>query len=284
MKLIVILITLLIVRYMHFARRENRYYWFQAYAASIQKYFKSIQQAWVLTVIILLPILIFALFLQLVLVHGIFYIIAFIFSVLVLWYCLWPISLQEHFASSLAQQQSTSDDDNQSNGEAENTDAVNTDDNGKHALSEAVLCDANTHTFAVLFWYVVLGPFGAILYRMVTQLIKLGSDTNDQSNALAAVAHKLENLLDWLPARLVGLSYVLAGNFVKGFTEWIHYVKGGLGSSRDLLIASGLGATDVDPDAPGDVEEGYQVLRMVERALIVWLVVIAILTLGQFIY
>lgn len=281
MKLIVILISLIVLRYMQFARTTNRYCWFQKYAAWVQKSFKKIQQPWLLTAIILLPILIVALLLQLSLAIGFFYIIGFIFSVLVLWYCLWPVSLREQVDSSLVEQQSVND---QSDSETKEEDAVSSDDHDTHVLTEILFCNANTYTFAVLFWYVVLGPLGAILYRMILQLTKLSSHPNDAPNGIVGVAHTLENLLDWIPARLVGLSYVLAGNFVKGFPRWIHYFRSGLDSNQDLLIASGFGAADIDPKADGDAEEAYQVLRMVDRALIVWLIVIAILTLGKLIY
>ncbi len=282
MKLIVILISIAMLRYVQFGRTVNRYHWLQKYAASIQVYLQKIQQPWVIMMVILLPILIIALFLQLVLAHGMFYVIKFLFSILVLWYCLWPVSLRESLDASLAKPELAKD---QPSSEIQDEDVEHGQDNATHVLTKALLCDANTYTFAVLFWYIVLGPLGAILYRMVAQLTNLSSKPNDTTlNGIIGVAHTLENLLDWIPVRLVALGYALAGHFVKSFSQWMHYLKGGLGSNQDLLIASGLGAMDIDPQKPGDAEEAQQVLRMVDRALIVWLIVITIFTIGQFIY
>ena len=281
MKLIVILICLAVLRYVHLGRTPNRYNWFQGYAVAIQKYLTAIKQPWLVTFVILLPLLIVALFLQLGLAHGIFYILEFVFSLFVLWYCLWPVSLQEHLDSSLEKNKPAND---HSSSEINDEDAVNAEGEDLRALTEAMFCHANGRTFAVIFWYVVLGPFGALLYRMVAQLTKLSSRPNASLNAIARVANTLEDVLDWIPARLVGLGYALAGNFVKGFHQWIHYVGGGLSSNQDLLIVSGLGAMDINSDASADAEEAYQVLRLIDRSLIVWLVVIAIFTLGALIY
>ena len=281
MKLVVILICLIILRYVSVGRTPTRYNWFQDYATALQKYLTFVKQPWLVTIIILLPLLIVALLLQLGLAHGIFYILEFIFNIVALWYCLWPVSLQEHLDTSLEKNKSAND---HSSEEINDEDAVEAEGEDLRALTEALLCHANARTFAVIFWYVVLGPFGAILYRMVSQLTKLSSRPHDVLNAIARVAHTLEDILDWIPARLVGLGYSLAGNFVKGFKQWAHYVGSGLASNQDLLIASGLAALDVNPEAPADAEEARQVLRLIDRSLIVWLAVIAIFTLGALIY
>ncbi len=277
MKLVVILICLALLRYVSVGRTPTRYNWFQSYAATLQKYLTFVKQPWLITLVILLPLLIIALLLQLGLAHGIFYILEFIFNIAILWYCLWPVSLQEHLDSSLEKNKSAND---HSDNEINDEDAVQPEGEDLRALTEALLCHANTRTFAVLFWYVVLGPFGAVLYRMVSQLTKLSSRPQDMLNAIATVAHTL----DWIPARLVGLGYALAGNFVKGFQQWMHYAGRGLASNQDLLIMSGLAAMDINPDTPADAEQARQTLRLIDRSLIVWIVVIAIFTLGTLIY
>ena len=193
---------------------------------------------------------------------------------------MWPISLQEYLDSSLAKQAAANDPTDSSLND-EDAKANNTD---SRALIEAMLCHANTRTFAVIFWFVIFGPCGALLYRTITQITKLSSRPQNDLNAIARCAHVLEDILDWLPARIVGLGYALAGNFSKGFSEWMQHLKGGLNSNQDLLISTGIGAMGLDPEGESDVEEARQVLRMIDRSLIVWLVLIAIFTLGSWIY
>jgi AmpE protein len=280
MKLIVILICLLGLRYLQIGRTPARYNWFESYVIAAQKLLNSIGSPWVVTGLVLLPIMLVLFLLQIGLAHGIFYILEFFLCIAVLWYCLWPISLQEYLDSSLAKQMAANDPTDES---LNDDDAVNTEDDSR-ALVEAMLCHANSRTFAIVFWFVILGPCGAMLYRTIAQLTKLSSRPNDKLNAIARCAHILEDVLDWLPARLVGLGYSVAGNFTKGFSEWLHYAKNGFNSNQDLLISSGLGAMGLDADGESDAEEARQVLRMIERSLVVWLVVIAIFTLGAWLY
>jgi AmpE protein len=281
MKLIIILICLAGLRYIHLGRTVKRYNWFTSYAVAMQKYLQAIKQPWIITLLILLPLLIITLLIQLGLTHGIFYVIEFLFAVIAVWYCLWPISLSEQLETSIGKQKAAND---QSASEMNDDEAVDPEEGDTRALTEAMLCHANNRTFAVIFWFAVLGPFGAVLYCCIAQLTKISSRPGEGLNAIARVAHTLEDLLDWLPARLAALGYVIAGDFSNGFKQWIHHFNGGLSSNQDLLISTGFGAMNINPEATGDEEEARQVLRLIDRSLIVWLVVIAIFTLGALIY
>lgn len=281
MKLIVVLISLAMLSYWHLGRSPKRYDWFQSYVSYINKHLGVIGSPWIRTVLLLLPITAVILLIQLGFVHGIFYVLEFFFAIAILWYCLWPISLREYLESALAKQTAAND---PADGEHNDDDAKVLRSADCRAMVEAMLCHANQRTFAVIFWFIILGPFGAMLYRAVTQLTKLSSKPNDSLNAIARCAHTLEDILDWLPARVLALSYALAGNFSKGFSEWLHNAKGGLQSNQDLLISTGVAAMDFDPDGESDQEDARVVLRMIERSLIVWIVVIAIFTLGAWVY
>ena len=71
--------------------------------------------------------------------------------------------------------------------------------------------------FGVLFWFAVLGPCGALLYRLAQLLAgvpNLGNPT---------LAQKFAALLDWAPAHLMALSLALASNFDAVFTSWRDY-------------------------------------------------------------
>ncbi len=281
MKLIVILICLTGLRYLHFGRTPHRYNWFQSYVDFLYDYLKGIKSAWVMTVLLLLPIVIVILLLQLGFAHGIFYVLEFFLCIIILWYCLWPISLQEYLETGLAKQAAAND---PADDEQNDSDAFVVKDKDSRALIEAMLCYANQRTFAVIFWFLLLGPFGALLYRTIAQLTKLSSRPQANLNAIAHCAHVMEDVLEWVPARLVALGYVLAGNFSKGFSGWLQHAKDGFSSNQDLLITTGLGAMELDPDGESDSQEARQVLRMIDRSLIIWLVIIAIFTLGAWIY
>ena len=88
---------------------------------------------------------------------------------------------------------------------------------------EAAVCvQANNRLFAVVFWFVVLGPFGPLgawAYR-VTDMIRrravFNAARDDEPDANAAsirdAAEMLHGWLAWIPARLTAIGYAAAGH------------------------------------------------------------------------
>ena len=254
MKLIVILICLAALRYIPLGDHSKRYSKFVAYGMTICKLTRSIKGGWGQLFLILLPIFVIVFGLQLFLAHGIFYILAFILNVLVLWYAFWPVPLEEQVEAGLK----TS---------AGNTAKI-------RELITSLFSLANSEVFAVIFWYMVLGPFGALAYRVIVQL---AASSSFQANHAAKL---FKGLLDWIPARIAALGFVMAGDFVQGFSPWAHHLLHGPRTNEDMLVATGLGAMNIKTNEEYDAETVRHSLRMIERSLIVWIVIIAIFTLG----
>ena len=87
------------------------------------------------------------------------------------------------------------------------------------ALVEAVFRNALRRWFGVLFWFLLLGPVGALLYRLVAL-----SSEGDYAGALPhdtrLGARTLHAILDWPVAQLMTLAMALVGNFDTVFTAW----------------------------------------------------------------
>lgn len=159
-------------------------------------------------------------------------------------------------------------------------------------LVEAVVIHANDRLFAVLFWFAVLGPLGAALYRMVSLLHRYHPEALPDGPAQAA--WRLLWVLDWLPARLTALTYALAGSFDGARHGWQDHNAAHdsalFDTNERLLAYTGKGAlyllasagvvrpvaSDLDPYGSADLRAA---LALVWRALVVWLVVVAVLTL-----
>ena len=62
--------------------------------------------------------------------------------------------------------------------------------------------------FAVTFWYVLLGPLLALAYRLLAL-----TERYAESPLVVELAGQLRHALDWLPARILALSFALVGNF-----------------------------------------------------------------------
>jgi AmpE protein len=180
---------------------------------------------------------------------------------------------------------------------------------GSFAVEEAVCIQANNRMFAVIFWFVVLGPVGAWVFRVadllrrraVFQAERLaveGADVAEASDPVhrdlraAAAARQateqVHGLLAWLPARLTALGYALTGSFDSARHAWsalgIERLSLRHGNER-LLATVGLGAmalTPVDGETPQERQiRGARAARiLVFRTLVFWLVAIAAMTLA----
>lgn len=75
-----------------------------------------------------------------------------------------------------------------------------------------------TQYFTVIFWFVLLGAEGAMLARL-TQLFS--QPVADDGNKLSGNAQLFVVLIEWLPARLLGLVMVILSQSFRGLNEWL---------------------------------------------------------------
>ena len=156
------------------------------------------------------------------------------------------------------------------------------DEISERRVIRAVLTEANDRLFAVLFWFIVLGPVGAVMYRSVVVLYRECREPGGYSDAVDWAY----SVLVWIPARLLALAYALSGHFDAAVEGWraAHrdMPRGGEGSI-EVLAASGEGALGLTEN--GGVIEGVAspvraAMRLVWRTLTLWVVVLSVLTLA----
>jgi AmpE protein len=152
----------------------------------------------------------------------------------------------------------------------------------ERAISEYATISFNQEIFAVLFWFILLGPLGSLLYRL-SVLMEQASQTD-----IAQYSHAklLRGLLDWLPIRFLGLSFTLVGNFTDSFQFIRHKILTGYTYNQTFLYTIGLIAVGADPhnSATATLAENQAILALFDRTLIIWLVAIALFTLGTWLY
>lgn len=162
------------------------------------------------------------------------------------------------------------------------------------AVIHSILADTHTQLLGVVFWFVVLGPIGAVAYRLAIMLVQAARGYADDRRAFANAAEVLHGVLDWIPARLTALGYAITGSFVDALHSWRAVAEAGNGdwvaNNRTVVIASGTGALQLGAwlgehpdDEPGrefwfDHIAAAQALS--RRAIVLWLATIAILTLA----
>jgi len=78
-------------------------------------------------------------------------------------------------------------------------------------------CDA---VFSVLFWYFIGGPLMVIVYRLVNTLDAMWGYRNERFESFGKTAAKLDDLLNYLPARVTALTYGICGNLKGALNSW----------------------------------------------------------------
>jgi AmpE protein len=63
--------------------------------------------------------------------------------------------------------------------------------------------------FAVVFWFVILGPAAALAYRLFKMISQKPETSEDEQSILDNAVYFVE----WLPVRLLSFTFALAGNF-----------------------------------------------------------------------
>jgi AmpE protein len=152
------------------------------------------------------------------------------------------------------------------------------------ALVAATFSAALKRWFGVLFWFGLLGPAGALLYRLTQMLAGMPAYTAQTQRAAA--------ILDWPPAHLMALALALASNFdavFKTWRDWHAAHKGNFEVDPGFLDAIARASVDADVAADGHAldQDAHSPLValddaivLVRRILVVWLTVIALIVLA----
>ncbi|WP_430391862.1 regulatory signaling modulator protein AmpE [Dyella sp. 20L07] len=213
-----------------------------------------------------------------------------IFSLVVLLYCFGPHAYEADLEAILkapdqpareAAAQALSDD-----GEPVSWNAI--------AIGEATAYAALRRRFGVLLWFFVLGPAGALLYRLAQTL---GRDPSLRLDPKArGAAHAFANVADWLPAQLMVFTLALVGHWdavIGAWKQWHQqqspnswYVEGpgflGAAARADVQvdIEAGDGYAEERTDT---IAELVRLRGTLLRALLGWLSLVALIVLAGWI-
>ncbi|CAH9056451.1 Protein AmpE [Pseudoalteromonas sp. CIP111854] len=136
------------------------------------------------------------------------------------------------------------------------------------------------HYCAVIFWFVLLGAPGAVLYALTRSLF----DAIDENSEHQMINHSqrfqtMLHWLEWLPARITSFGYLIIGNFSKGTSCWLKYVLDFKVSNRSVVTSTALAAEQIEQQYIGCTYEATCMMRLVKRNILFYLVLIALLTL-----
>ncbi|WBY01163.1 CobD/CbiB family protein [Ramlibacter tataouinensis] len=165
-----------------------------------------------------------------------------------------------------------------------------------------------------------LGPAGAVFYRMsefVTRYWRHRSRLKAQpaSEALQSAASRAWSAIDWLPARITALAFAVVGSFEEAIDCWRHHAQRFPDDNDGVVLAATSGAVGVRlggealrsafapngspsfsvaaagaPEAPDsestpgrDAEPAHlrSIVGLVWRSVVLWMVLLALLTLAN---
>ncbi|HIF50740.1 MAG TPA: hypothetical protein EYQ42_04280 [Thiotrichaceae bacterium] len=205
-----------------------------------------------------------------------------IFVLLVLIYCLAPESLDNRLDQYITAIDEDDEDSVSSLTEKlVDVDLTSDEDLNETAIIKSVFVEAHKRSFAVIFWFLILGVVGALLYRLVNEL---NEEMSDVRSGYSDSTNVLLNILEWPSSRIMIIGLGLAGSLVHAFTGWQQSEKASFDVNSQVLSDAGIGALQYIPDmeVPGR-EKSYwigEVKSLINRTLIICLAVLAIMTLS----
>lgn len=159
----------------------------------------------------------------------------------------------------------------------------------RERVISSIMFRSHEYLFAVIFWFLLLGAVGALMYCLV---VNLAQRHERAEGGYAAAVKDLHNILMWPSSRMLALGFALGGSLVSALESWRTVSGHTLDVSREVVTVSGFGALHYQP-ADGektgqeDNEDFVNRLRettaLINRTLIVWLIVLGLMTIAGWI-
>jgi len=283
MTLIFILIALGLDFFLGSLERYRNYDWFIVLHYSLEKrlaHYKYWDGTFGLLALLAIPVI--GLLLIICLLDQWSSIFEAVFTLLVLIYCLAPEALDNRLDEYVTAVEEEDEENISSLTERlVDVDITDDEDTNEAAIIKSSFVIANKQSFAVIFWFLVLGVVGALLYRLVDELSK---ETNDIRSGFADSTKDLLNILEWPSSRIMIVALALGGNLVDALSGWKQSEKLSFDVNEQVLNDAGVGALQYMPeiDVPGR-EKSYwinELKALINRALIICLAVLGIMTLS----
>ena len=188
----------------------------------------------------------------------------------------------------------------------------------EHALLAAHRHVLGVFFWFVVFSALGLGPLGAVLYRMAEFGCRFWGyrqrsfDAPDNSEVLV-LSRKLFDMIDLVPSRMTAFGYAVVGNFEEAINSWrrdaelwahpnegamLASAAGALGvqlggqaapgvtpdRSKTFTAGSGAGMASADGSTPGQPPQAghlQSVVGLVWRSVVLWMLLLALLSLAN---
>ncbi|MBI3045596.1 MAG: CobD/CbiB family protein [Betaproteobacteria bacterium] len=111
---------------------------------------------------------------------------------------------------------------------------------------EQGLLASHRHVFGTLFWFVALGPGGAVLHRASVVIAGLWTARADpESGVFGRFARRACYWLEWVPAWPTAVSFAVVGDFEDAIYCWRTQAAAWAAQPEGIVLATGGGALGV---------------------------------------
>lgn len=165
---------------------------------------------------------------------------------------------------------------------------------------ERGLSGAHRHVFGVIAWFTIFGAPGAIAYRLAAMLYDgWGARPPSSDGDFGAFSRTAFEWIDWVPARLTAISFAVVGDFEDAVYCWRTQARAWHDVNQGVVLASGAGALGVRLGAVAETVDAAEIrpelgtgdeadvdlmtstVALVWRALVLWLFLILLLTVAN---
>lgn len=162
------------------------------------------------------------------------------------------------------------------------------------ATVESVLENGNDAVFGALFWFLVAGAPGVLLFRLSNTLDAMWGYRTPRYLYFGWAAARLDDVLNFVPARLTALTYALIGKTGSALRCWRLQAPAWDSPNAGPVMAAGAGALELGlgggayyhgqweerpplgMGAPPNASSIYAALRLVRSGVALWLLLVIV--------
>jgi len=157
------------------------------------------------------------------------------------------------------------------------------------ACVESTLENGNDAVFGALFWFMLYGGAGAVFFRLANTLDAMWGYKTERFLHFGWAAARIDDLINYIPARLTAVSYALFGNTRRAFACWRRQAPHWESPNAGPVMSAGAGSLclalggaeiyhgqreerpTLGEGRPARGEDIPRALRLMRRSMALWL-------------